>query len=160
MNTRARALLLVIAITLVFGMGVHYDTQFEEQWPYPSSDNLATEYAQHVGTTLFVSGTVESVDPATSTAQIVIEHSEGSFLLTVREFDAQVQPGGVVQLRGTLAADRVIVADTVRVVNPAGSSLLFKYGVSLVGAALVTALFFRYWRIDLRELSFEARSDG
>jgi hypothetical protein len=46
------------------------------------------------------------------------------------------------------------------VVNPSGSSLVYKYGTSLVGAALVLVVFFRYWRVDWGSLSLEVREDG
>jgi len=49
------------------------------------------------------------------------------------------------------------MSGTVRVVNPAGSSEAYKYAVSAVGAVLVLALFFKYWRVDHRTLTFEVR---
>jgi len=159
-NGFARAVALLLALGLVFGMGVHYDTQQEQQWPYPGTESVGTEYDQYVGQQAFLWGTVESVDAASNTGTIAVDYTGGSFELTVQHFDADVRPGGVVQVVGTLQSGHRLDAQTVRVVNPAGSSLLFKYGVSLVGAALVTVLFLRYWRIDLRTLSFEVRSDG
>jgi len=51
----------------------------------------------------------------------------------------------------------VVDAETVRVVNPAGASETYKYAVSAVGALLVVALFFRYWRVDIETLTFEVR---
>lgn len=158
MKTRTRALLVALALLLVLGMGVHHASQYSSQWPYPDHDALATEYDQHVGSDALVFGTVQSVDDGT--ARIEVEHAEGTFEMTVESFEATVQPGGVVQVYGSLEADRTITASNVVVVNPAGSSTLFKYGVSLVGAALVTVLFFREWRVDIDELAFEVRDDG
>ena len=158
MKTRTRALLVALAVVLVLGAGVHYDSQYGSQWPYPDHDALATEYDQHVGSDALVFGTVQSADDGT--ARIEVYHTGGSFEMTVEKFDATVQPGGVVQVYGTLERDRTITASNVVVVNPAGSSTLFKYGVSLVGAALVTVLFFREWRVDVTELAFEVRDDG
>ena len=160
MNTRTRALLVALALALVLGMGVHHASQYGSQWPYPDHDALATEYDQHLGSDTLVFGTVQSVDDGSDTARIGVDHSDGTFEMTVTDFDAEVRPSGVVQVYGPLGPDRTITADGVVVVNPAGSSLLFKYGVSVVGAALVTVLFFREWRVDVDELAFEVRDDG
>lgn len=155
-----RALVVVLALGLVFGMGVHYDSQYTQQWPYPSTDAIEAADDEHVGQTVFVFGTVEQVDETANSAQILVGSSDGTFGLTVVGFDAAVRPGGVVQVVGRLEPDATIDARAVRVVNPAGSSTLYKYGVSLVGAALVTVLVLRHWRIDVRTLSFEVRRDG
>jgi hypothetical protein len=80
--------------------------------------------------------------------------------LTVREFDANVEPGGVVQVLGRLEPGRAMTPDAVAVVNPSGSSLVYKYSTSLVGAALVLVVLFRHWRVDWRSLSLEVREDG
>ena len=160
MNGFARVVVLLLALGLVFGMGVHYDTQSDQQWRYVDADSVGTDYDQYVGQQVFFTGTVESVDSASNTGTIRVDYTGGSFELTVQGLDADVRPGGVVQAVGTLQPGYTLDAQTVRVVNPASSSLLFKYGVSLVGAALVTVLFLRHWRIDLRTLSFEVRSDG
>jgi preprotein translocase subunit SecF len=159
-KTRTRALLVGLALLLVLGMGVHHASQYSSQWPYPDHDALASEYDQHVGSETLVFGTVQSADDGTDTAHIEVEHSDGTFEMTVEDFQADVRPGGVVQVYGPLRPEYTITADRVVVVNPAGSSTLFKYGVSLVGAALVTVLFFREWGVDVDELAFEVRDDG
>jgi hypothetical protein len=159
-NALARALLIVLAVGLVFGMGVHYESQYDDRWPYPDTDSLATDYESHVGEEVLLFGTVQSVDRGSATAQLEIEHATGTFEVTAQSFDADVRQDGVVQMTGTLEPNHVIVTETVAVVNPAGSSTLYKYGVSLVGALLVTVAFFKQWRIDRETLSFEARYDG
>jgi len=141
-------------------MGVHYESQYDDRWPYPDTDSLATGYESHVGEEVLLFGTVQSVDRGSATAQLEIEHATGTFEMTAQSFDADVRQGGVVQMTGTLEPNHVIVTETVAVVNPAGSSKLYKYGVSLVGALLVTVAFFEQWRIDRETLSFEARYDG
>lgn len=160
MNAPARALLILVAIGLVVGMGIHYETQSEQHWPYPTGDDLAADYDQQVGQEIFIFGAVTSIDRAADRGTIRVQYDGGQLGMTVRGFDADVRPGGTVQVVGTIEPDHTIDASTIRVVNPAGSSLLFKYGVSLVGALLVTVLFLRDWRIDLRRLAFEVRDDG
>jgi hypothetical protein len=159
-NALARALLIVLAVGLVFGMGVHYESRYDDRWPYPDTDSLATGYESHVSEEVLLFGTVQSVDRGSATAQLEIEHATGTFEMTAQSFDADVRQGGVVQITGPLEPNHVIVTETVAVVNPAGSSTLYKYGVSLVGALLVTVAFFKQWRIDRETLSFEARYDG
>lgn len=156
--TRWRRFALVALLLLATaGLGVAADATYEDRWPYPTADTLGTEYADHTGERTLLFGTVESVE--NGTAQIEVEYDEGTFEMTVRNFDASVQPGGTVQVYGTLRPGQSIEAENVAVVNPAGSSLLFKYGISLVAVVLFLLLFLRYWRIDWQRYSLEAR-DG
>jgi hypothetical protein len=158
MRLRTRLFVAVLLLGLVFAMGVHYGATAGEHWPYPSSDALAEDYDRHVGEQAFLFGTVESV--SAGTARLSVESTTGSFPLTVQNFDANVDPGGVMQVLGTLQPDHAMRAEAVRVVNPAGSSTLYKYVTSLVGALLVVVAFFRYWQTDWATLSIEVRADG
>lgn len=153
-----RLAIIVLVVACVTAMGVHHDTQFTNQWPYPTSEELATDYATYVGEEAFLFGTVESVQG--DTARVHVESDAGEYTLTVRSFDATVKPGGVVQIVGVIRPDHVVVADQIAVVNTSGSSKLYKYAVSLVGAALVVVVFFRYWRLNTETLTLEARTDG
>lgn len=160
MKRASRLVAVAVVLVLLGGMGVHYDTTYETEWPYPTTDAIAADYDRHVGQQVFLTGTVRRVDEGADRGEIEVRHTRGSMALTVDSFDVRVQPGGAVQVYGTVRPDHVLAADTVEVVNPAGSSKLYKYGVSLVGAALVVVLFLGHWRIDLRRRSFEVRSDG
>lgn len=157
MNSTTRVLVAAVLVGLVFVMGVHYSAQYEKHWPYPGTDDLAENYEQYVDTQALLFGTVTEVNENTNTARIRVEHSTGAFTMTVRKFDVDVRLGGVVQVLGTLQPGYTIAAENVEVVNPAGSSKLYKWGVSLVGALLIVVLFFHYWRIDVETLSFEVR---
>lgn len=150
-------LVAVLLLGAVAGMAVHYDAAYDDRWPYPTEDNLAESYDAHVGEQTLLFGTVETLDEGTQTARVRVEHSGGTFTMTVQNIDADVGEGGVVQLLGTLRPDRKIEADAVAVVNPAGSSNLYKYAVSILGALLVLVLFFRHWQIDFQKLTIEAR---
>lgn len=156
--TRWRRFALIgLLVLATAGLGVYADATGDDRWPYPTADALGSGYDDHTGEQALLFGTVESVDA--DTAQIRVEYDEGSFQMTVQNFDASVQSGGTVQVYGTLAPDRTIDAERVAVVNPAGSSLLFKYGISVVAVILFLLVFFRYWRIDWGTYSLEAR-DG
>jgi hypothetical protein len=140
-------------------MGVHYDSNAGTHYPYPDSTELKVSPETHTGTEVFVFGTVEAINEAQNTARIRIETDEGPFTVEVTKFSTQrnVQPGGVVQVVGTFQAESGIEADTVRVVNAAGSSNIYKYAVSLVAAVLIVVLFFQYWRVNIRTLSIAPR---
>jgi preprotein translocase subunit SecF len=152
-----RFALVALLLVATAGLGVAADATYESRWPYPTADTLGADYDEHTGETTLLFGTVESVE--NGTAQIEIEYEGGTFEMTVQNFDASVQPGGAVQVYGTLGPDRTIDAEHIVVVNPAGSSLLFKYGISAVAVVLFLIVFFRYWRIDWQSYSLEAR-DG
>lgn len=152
-----RFALVALLLAATAGLGVAADATEDDRWPYPTADTLGTEYDEHTGETALLFGTVESVDD--DTARIRVEYDDGTVAMTVQNTDASVQSGGAVQVYGTLEPDRTIDAERVVVVNPAGSSLLFKYGISAVAVVLFLLVFFRYWRIDWEAYSLEAR-DG
>jgi hypothetical protein len=142
-----RILIALLLLVGVLGMGVHYAIELETQQPYPDSTDLKTSPAEYTGTRVFVFGTVEEMNREKNTGRLRIETDDGPFTAEVTRFHPQrpVQPGGIVQVFGTFRGAYRIDADTVRVVNPAGSSDSYKYVVSAVGAILVMVLFFRYW---------------
>jgi hypothetical protein len=147
---------LCLVVVCGVGIGVHYDATFEEEWPYPTDDELATDYDTHVGQKTFLFGTVVSVGD--EMGRIRVDADAGTYTLRARSFDAAVDPGGTVQLLGVVRSDGVLVADRVVVVESSGGSRLYKYGVSVLGAGLVLVAFFRHWRIDTERLAFEVRN--
>ena len=160
MHPLVRALGVVVLLGALGGLCIHYATTASNHHPYPTQDELATDYDASIGEDVRLFATVKRVDDGSERATVRVDSSEGSFQMTVDRFDARVQPGGVVQVYGTLQADREITAQTVAVVNPAGASKAYKYGVSVVGALLVLAVFFRSWEFEADALAFEVRRDG
>jgi len=151
---------VVVLLAAVGGLCVHYDATFDDNAPYPSTDDLATDYEHYVGEETLVFGDVERVDAEAERATVRVDSDEGEFELVVESFTERPQPGGVVQVYGTLEANYTMVATNVAVVNPAGVSKAYKYAVSVVGSVLVLVLFFRHWRVDTEGLAFELRSGG
>jgi hypothetical protein len=152
-----RLIVIIIVVATIGGMGVHYESNYTTHWPYPTDDELASEYDTHTGETTLLIGTVKSITDDTAT--ITVESNAGDYDLRIQSFETGVSKGGVVQVLGVIRPDRVIVADTVAVVNQDGSSRIYKYGVSLLGAALVLVLFFRYWSVNLEKRRLET-DDG
>lgn len=153
-----RLTILLLTVGCVTAMGVQYDTQSAEQWSYPSSQEIAADYEAHIGEEAFLFGTVESISG--DTARVRIESEVGKYTLIVESFDSTVERGGLVQVVGELRPGRVLVADNTVVVNTSGDSTLYKYAVSLLGAALVVVAVFRYWRLNTETLTLEVRTDG
>lgn len=147
----------MVLLGAVLGLCIHYGSALDDRWPYPGSGEIDDDYGEYVGEKTLLWATVERVDRAEGTARVTTDYPGGTLPMEIRDFDAAVRPGGSVQVYGTLGPDRTLVADRVVVVNPAGTSPLYKYATSLVGALLVLVLFFRNWRIKPRELSVEAR---
>ncbi|WP_324759328.1 hypothetical protein [Haloarcula montana] len=162
-TTPRRVVAIVLLVGLVFGMGLHAGMdrpQSEQHWPYPRGDDIAADYEQFVGEKTLLWGTVRTVDPADGTAVIRLETTEGTLELSVTGFDAAVEPGGTVQVYGTLGPGHTIEATNVVVVNPAGSSATVKYATSAVGAVLVLVVFFGRWRPELSQWAFVPREDS
>jgi hypothetical protein len=158
MEPWARVGLVVLLVVVLFGTFVHYDAAEDEHDPYPAEEQLAQEYDTHVGERALLFGTVQSV--ADKRLVIRVESDVRPFEMTVPDGSVDVEPGGVVQVYGTLEPERTIRPTQIAVVNRTGGSNLYKYGVSAVGALLVAVLFFRYWTIDTDEWTFEVRTDG
>lgn len=159
MRTRSRVVVTLCVVVVIFGTGVHYAQASDEQWPYPTPDALATDYDAHVGEPVFLIGRVVSVAPESESLELVVDTNRVPLRLTATDVSVSVASGGVVQVFGTSAPNRSIVVDRAVVVNDSGSAALYKYGVSIVGAGLVLALFFRHWQVGTRPLGLEAR-DG
>lgn len=158
MKLWARVAMAVLLVTVLFGSTVHYDMAEDDHDPYPQNEDLATDYDAHVGEQTLLFGTVQSVE--NDQVVIQVESDAAPFEMTVPNATAEVQPGGVVQVYGTLGPERVIQPERTEVVNVSGGSNTYKYGVSAVGALLVVILVFRYWTIDTEEWAIEVRADG
>jgi len=185
-----RLLLGCALVVALLGLFVHYGATADSHQRYPDNEEIALSYDDHVGETVQISGIVRPVtanessggsdtaggsggtnatdvtsatsatDGADATMAVVLRNWESFGTLTVRGADRTVPPGGSVQVIGTLAADRTIIAERVLPVNPHSWSEPYKYAVSAVGAVLILVVFFREWRLDASRLAFEVREDG
>ncbi|ERG93049.1 MAG: hypothetical protein J07HQW1_03102 [Haloquadratum walsbyi J07HQW1] len=155
----ARIVIPLVIIGGILSLGIHYETQEDNHDPYPDPDSIKASPEEYVDRQVFVFGTVEGVGEEQNTATIRIETDEGPFTAEVNRFSTQrgVQSGGVVQVYGTFQGEYLIQADNIRVVNPAGSSTIYKYVTSGVAAILIMILFFRYWSLNLQTLGFEVK---
>lgn len=154
-----RVFFAFVLLGLVFASGVHFASVEDAHTPYPDAEDLKTNSGSYVDEQVFVFGTVERIDGQDNTATIRIDSDKGPFTAQIQGFSTgqTVEPRGIVQVFGTWEESKVIAAENVRVVNPAGSSDLYKYAVSGVAALVIVVLFFRYWRMNIGTLSFEVR---
>lgn len=157
MQLSARLAISVLALGLVFGMGVHYDVVEDRHWSYPTADDLAVDYGANVGERTLLWGTVASVDTSASVATIVVEHDRGTLAMTVQGFEADVEPGGTVQVLGTLEDGHSLTAKRVVVVNQSDAAERLKFVLSGMGAVVVLIAFFGRWRIAYGTYTVEAR---
>jgi hypothetical protein len=160
-----RLLLGCVLVAALAGLFVHYGATADSHDRYPGNEEIALSYDDHVGETVQIAGIVRSLAAngsggANATMTVVLRNWESFGTLTVRDADRSVDPGGTVQVVGTLGADRTISAERVLPVNPRSWSEPYKYAVSVVGAALILVVFFREWRVDAEGLAFEVREDG
>lgn len=149
---------IVLGLCLTLGgLFVHAEIT-EDRWsPYPDAADLSSGYDSHVGQQLLVFGTV--IDTDEDGMEIRAESEGTAITLRVTGTGATVDPGGVVQVYGTLEPDQTIAAERVEVVNSSRWAEFYKYGASAVGALGFLLLFVRYWRLDRENWTLEAR-DG
>lgn len=133
-------------LSMAVASGVHYDAVYEQKWPYPTDDELSSNYKQYIGEQVLIFGDVESIDRTAHQATIEVEADAGSFTLTVEGIDADVEPGGVVQVYGTVRSGHTIAASNIVVVEASSGTRLYTFAASGFGAVLALAAFFRYWR--------------
>jgi len=170
-----RLLLGCVLAAALFGLFVHYGATAESHALYPGSEEIVTAYDSHVGETVTVSaivrttsanrdgegndGTAPGAGAGNATMTVELRRFASFGPLTVRGADRTAEPGGTVNVLGTLEPDRTITAQRVVRVNARTWSEPYKYAVSAVGAALVLVAFVREWRVDPATLGFEVR-DG
>ena len=159
MTPAERGVLALVLVGAVFGLCVHHDGA-TDRWSSPTTEEIDADYDRHVGETVLLFGTVEDVDEDADTATIRVDHDDGEFGIVLNGFDADVKPGADDQAYGTLEHDRRMTVQETVVVNESGGAELYKFGVSVAGAALVLVLFFRHWRLDIDTLGFEVRDDA
>jgi len=160
METWQRVATLAVLLSAVVALGVHYDVSGRYALSSPDASDLVDDYDAHYGETALVFGRVVDYDRSAATATVAVTTAEGTVRPTVSNFDVDVQPGGVVQVYGIVRPGPEIEASNVVVVNPTGSSDLYKYAVSAVGAILILVVFFRDWTVDTDDWALEVRGDG
>lgn len=151
---------LIVALVLLgvaVASGVHYDAMYDQTWPYPTEDELQDDYERYVGEQSLLFGDVKSINRSTHRATIDVETDSGTLTLNVEGIAAQVEPGGVVQVYGTIKPEHTIDASNIVVVEASPGNRLYKFAVSGVGAVLILAAFLRYWWINRASLTFETR---
>lgn len=149
---------VVIGLSLILGgLFVHAAVTAEQRSPYPDAEDLSSEYDSYIGQQLMVFGTV--TETSESGMEIRAESDGTSITLTVTGTTAAVEPGGVVQVYGTLEPDQRITAERIEVVNSSRWAEFYKYGASAIGAFGFLLLFVRYWRLNRDTWTLEAR-DG
>jgi len=149
---------LAIGLVAVLCLGfVDYAATAPTASPYPESEALATDYDAHVGEEALLFGTVQAVEDGTLVVDVATD--AGPVRMTVPDAAADVEPGGFVQVYGTLEPEQTITPERTVVVNADGESGVYKYAVSAVGSLAVLALFSRHWTVDTDAWALEVR-DG
>jgi hypothetical protein len=149
---RLSAVAVLLALTL--GLCVHYGATYDENWPQPTSDQLADDPDGWDGEQVLLSGVVETVDENQFSMRVGTDAVAVARVVTVRDARVDAEPGGVVQVFGELSERGTVQrADRVVVVVASAERPLSTYAIVLLGIGTVAALFRRHWRIDLRTLT-------
>lgn len=152
-----KLLVSTVLVSIVLISGVHYDAAIGRHSPYPSDEQLATEYGEHIGEQTLVFGDVNSIDRANETMSITVDSDEGPVTLRVTGETPPVRPGGVIQVFGTLHENHEIKASNTVVVERETTSRASKILLSVAGALLALIAFFGHWRINWETVSFVRR---
>ena len=162
MQTGFRVVASVLLLFAVGGLCIHYGATYDTNWPHPTADQLDSDYDEYVGEQILLIGEVHSTAPTeeTLTVEITDNADEVVAQIEVEETTTSVEPGGTVQVYGTLQADETLTQSTVAVVDRGPTDKQYKLGISVLGIVFAVGYFLRYWRLNLRALAFEQRTSS
>lgn len=142
----ALAVVLLAALALLF---VDYSAHAADHDPYPTDEQIGTDYETYVGEPAYV--WVDVVAVGTDSFEVENDNVE----LTVGAPPGRIKPGDVVQVYGTLEPGGVI--DPERVVISKQDNRTYMFAVSALACLLTAGLFVREWTIDGRTLTIRPR---
>ncbi|KDE59103.1 hypothetical protein EL22_24620 [Halostagnicola sp. A56] len=167
MDRRRRLALGIVLSLALLGLCIHYGAAYDDAWPHPTGDQLAAHGSEYDGERVLLFGDVQTVAGNRIAIHVTDDGGDVAADLEVRGVDtAGLEPGGVVQIYGTLefeetrTHDGTVLADEVVVVNASPRAGAYKYVASGLGGLFAAGFFLRYWRIDIRQLRFVPRGDA
>ena len=160
MRIGLRVIVAILLVGALLGLCVHYGATYDENWPHPTGDQLATEYDTYVNERVLLIGEVISTNPSdeTVTIEITDDADETAAEIQVHGVTQSVAVGGTVQAYGTLHADRTLTPTNIVVVNHSSWDEQYKLGTSVVGLLLAITYFLIHWRPDIRRFVFRQRT--
>mgnify|MGYP000715717093 CR=1 FL=1 len=160
MRIGLRVIVAILLVGALLGLCVHYGATYDENWPHPTGDQLATDYDTYVDERVLLIGEVISTNPSdeTVTIEITDDADETAAEIQVHGVTQSVAVGGTVQAYGTLHADRTLTPTTIVVVNHSSWDGQYKLGTSAVGILLAITYFLIHWQPDFRRFVFRQRT--
>lgn len=151
---------IAVLFVLTVASCVHYGATYDESWPHPTGDQLAEDPGGWDGEQVLLFGTVETIGGDQFTMTVETDAGEAARVVEVRGSSVGAEPGGIVQVYGTLSEEGTVQqADRVVVVVESPDEQFSKYAISIVGLLVVAGFFLRHWRIDVWKLAFTARGE-
>ncbi len=141
---KVTALLLLIAM---ISLCVYSSYEYPKNLPYPTVDEIVSNYQKNVGEKISIFGTVTR---ATSDTSVV---STGKSIFEVKPMMAKV--GDKAEILGTLELDYQIRAESVLVYD--GPSYYSIFARSLIGAGLLILIFLKNWKFKFKVFKFVER---
>ena len=158
---RIATILVLLALLVGLMVGFGGLDPAPTQGDYPSEDELATDYAEHIGQTVHLSGVVIDTDPVV----IRVDYDyyatgvryTGSYDLTIQEISSTdgVTDGDSLQVYGTVRPDHTLTAQNVVVVPP--RNYAYMYTISALAGLWVLTRLIRGWRLDWATGALERR---
>lgn len=160
MRGSRRIALALVLLAATAGLCVVEAGSEAQRWPYPTTEQVVTDYDATVGERVFLTGTVRETTGTDGTFALAVEDAGRERVLAVRDLDSDVRPGAVVQVLGTVRPGDAVDTERVVVVSPTPGAEWRKWALSGVAVLVFLGLFAREWRVDLRALRVEVRDDG
>lgn len=148
LRSAVRLTLVTVLVLLAGAMCVHYEAVEDSHSPYPTIDQLHSDYSRYVGGTHYFWGVVSE----TTRDSFTTSYYDMEFVVSSTR---SVERGDVVQVYGTLRPNQRIDAERIVVSDPTGRSYMF--AVSILAALLTFTTVARHWTLDGRLLSLTPR---
>lgn len=157
MNRFRRVALAAVLLAALFGLCVAEAATAADRSPYPTGEQIVTDYESVVGERAIVGGIVTATGP---TPSLRTTHGPAAVIIHVRGVDQELRRGSIVHVLGRLEPGHVVTAERVVIVSPSAGAETYKWAISGLAVGGFLLLFFKYWRVDLRALRVEVRDRG
>ena len=142
--------LFLVAILLIL-CEYHY-TNFEEHLEYPSTKMIQQDPESYDGWLISKGGTVSKVGDSSFVIISMDRDVRYNFVIDSKE---EVYLGDSVEVLGTFRSPNKITPDKMIVVRAQSGKMV--YVRSLIGLLILVIVFFRSWRVNLKEFVFIPR---
>ena len=159
MKQKYRIILLTLLLIITIGICVQYASA--DRWEYPVPSEIASEPEEYNGEAILLFVDVEKID--TSNDQLYVKQFPHHVHIELidRDIIQQLESGASIQVYGIFNSQtQNIIAEEIVIDRRGTKDSQYLYVTSILGIVLTIGVFFKYWRVDIRTLTFKSDGDN